>query len=45
VPADALAAYRELGERIVLVTDFPNVPYSYARQIQSLLEWASAMIG
>jgi hypothetical protein len=39
VPPDVLAAYRDLGDRIVLGTDFPSIPYSYARQIQSLLEW------
>ncbi|MDQ1722860.1 MAG: uncharacterized protein QOI26_2594 [Pseudonocardiales bacterium] len=39
VPPDVLAGYRDLGDRIVLGSDFPNIPYSYARQIQSLLEW------
>ncbi len=39
VPPDVLAAYRDLAHRIVLGVDFPNIPYSYARQIQSLLEW------
>jgi predicted TIM-barrel fold metal-dependent hydrolase len=39
VPAEVLAAYRDLGDRIVLGSDFPNIPYSYARQVQSLIEW------
>jgi predicted TIM-barrel fold metal-dependent hydrolase len=39
VPAEVLAGYRDLPERIVLGSDFPNIPYSYARQVQSLLEW------
>jgi hypothetical protein len=39
VPPDVLAAYRDLGDRIVLGADFPNIPYSYARQIQSLVDW------
>ena len=39
VPAQVLAGYRELADRIVLGTDFPNIPYCYGRQIQSLLEW------
>jgi predicted TIM-barrel fold metal-dependent hydrolase len=39
VPAEVLAGYRDLADRIVLGTDFPNIPYTYAQQIQSLLEW------
>ncbi|UQX89513.1 amidohydrolase [Jatrophihabitans telluris] len=39
VPADVIARYRELPHKLVLGTDFPNIPYSYAQQIQSLLEW------
>ncbi|HST49874.1 amidohydrolase family protein [Jatrophihabitans sp.] len=39
VPAEVLAGYRDLGDRIVLGSDFPNIPYRYARQVQSLLEW------
>jgi predicted TIM-barrel fold metal-dependent hydrolase len=39
VPPDVLAAYRDLGDRMVLGSDFPNIPYSYATQIESLLEW------
>jgi hypothetical protein len=39
VPPEVLAGYRDLGERIVLGSDFPNIPYRYARQVQSLLEW------
>ena len=34
-----LAGYRDLGDRIVLGSDFPNIPYSYAHQIQSLIDW------
>ena len=39
LPAEVLDAYRDLGEKIVLGTDFPNIPYSYATQIQSLVDW------
>lgn len=39
VPAEVLAGYRGLGDRIVLGSDFPNIPYCYARQVQSLIEW------
>jgi len=39
VPPDTLARYRDAGDRIVLGSDFPNIPYRYAEQIQSLLDW------
>ena len=39
IPAEVLAGYRELADRIVLGSDFPNIPYSYAHQIQSLIDW------
>ncbi|MEO9237389.1 MAG: amidohydrolase, partial [Jatrophihabitantaceae bacterium] len=39
VPAEVLASYRDLGHKIVLGSDFPNIPYSYAEQIQSLQGW------
>ena len=39
IPPEVLAGYRDLGDRIVLGSDFPNIPYSYATQIQALLDW------
>jgi uncharacterized protein len=39
VPAEVLAAYRDAGDRMVLGSDFPNIPYAYAEQIQSLVDW------
>ncbi|MGI8667536.1 MAG: amidohydrolase family protein [Jatrophihabitans sp.] len=39
VPAGVLARYRDAGDKIVLGSDFPNIPYPYASQIQSLLDW------
>jgi hypothetical protein len=39
IPADTLRGYRDLADRIVLGSDFPNIPYSYAHQIQSLIDW------
>ena len=39
VAPDTLARYRDVGDRIVLGSDFPNIPYHYAEQIQSLLDW------
>ncbi|HJQ02940.1 MAG TPA: amidohydrolase family protein [Jatrophihabitans sp.] len=39
IPADTLRAYRDLGHKIMLGSDFPNIPYCYAHQIQSLIDW------
>jgi len=39
IPTEVLRAYRDLADRIVLGSDFPNIPYSYAHQIQSLIDW------
>jgi predicted TIM-barrel fold metal-dependent hydrolase len=39
IPPDVLAGYRDLGDKMVLGSDFPNIPYDYATQIQSLLDW------
>lgn len=39
VPDGVRARYRDAGGRIVLGSDFPNIPYSYAHQIQSLIGW------
>jgi uncharacterized protein len=37
-PPDALPLLKDLGERgkVILGSDFPNIPYPYARQIESL---------
>jgi hypothetical protein len=35
-PADLLPRLADLGERIVLGTDYPNIPYPYAHQIFAL---------
>jgi predicted TIM-barrel fold metal-dependent hydrolase len=39
IPPEVLAAYRDLGDKIVLGSDFPNIPYTYATQIRALLQW------
>jgi predicted TIM-barrel fold metal-dependent hydrolase len=39
VPAEVRAAYADLGERIVLGSDFPNIPYPYAEQLDALQRW------
>lgn len=35
-PRDLLPRLADLGDRIVLGTDFPNIPYPYAHQLESL---------
>ncbi|HZI96914.1 MAG TPA: amidohydrolase family protein [Actinomycetales bacterium] len=35
-PRDLLPRLADLGDRIVLGTDFPNIPYPYAHQLDSL---------
>ncbi|GAC1324085.1 MAG: amidohydrolase family protein [Mycobacteriales bacterium] len=35
-PAELLAEVADLGERIVLGSDFPNIPYPYAHQLDAL---------
>lgn len=39
VPDDVLSRWGRLGSRIVLGTDFPNVPYPYAHQLEALVRW------
>lgn len=39
IPAEVLAGYRDAGDKIVLGSDFPNIPYRYASQLQALLDW------
>ena len=36
VPADVVAQFGELADRIVLGSDFPNIPYPYAEQLDAL---------
>lgn len=48
-PRDALPRLADLGDRILLGTDFPNIPYSYAHALQGLertglgTEWLRAV--
>ncbi|WP_019360010.1 amidohydrolase family protein [Streptomyces sp. AA1529] len=37
-PRDALPRLADLGERVLLGTDFPNIPYPYADALESLEE-------
>ncbi len=36
MPADYPRRLRDLGDRVVLGSDFPNIPYCYAHQIEAL---------
>jgi predicted TIM-barrel fold metal-dependent hydrolase len=36
LPAEVNARYADLGDRIVLGSDFPNIPYPYATQLEAL---------
>jgi hypothetical protein len=36
VPPDVIAELGELGDRVVLGSDFPNIPYPYAEQLAAL---------
>jgi uncharacterized protein len=36
LPAGAVARLADLGDRVVLGTDFPNIPYPYATQLAAL---------
>ena len=36
VPPDVIAELADLGDRVVLGSDFPNIPYQYAEQLAAL---------
>ncbi|ADU49531.1 amidohydrolase family protein [Intrasporangium calvum] len=38
-PREALDQVRDLGHKVVLGTDFPNIPYPYAHQLEVLARW------
>lgn len=42
LPDDWPARIADHGDRIVLGTDFPNIPYSYADQLAAIAGWAAA---
>jgi hypothetical protein len=39
LPWSLLPRLRDLGDRVVLGSDFPNIPYPYAEQIAALASW------
>ena len=42
LPGDWVSRLVPLADRIVLGTDFPNIPYSYATQLRAIASWAAA---
>ena len=42
LPADWPARLVDVAERVVLGTDFPNIPYAYAEQVTAIAGWAAA---
>jgi hypothetical protein len=42
LPPDWPARIADAADRIVLGTDFPNIPYAYAEQLAAIAGWASA---
>jgi predicted TIM-barrel fold metal-dependent hydrolase len=42
LPADWAAKLADIEGRVALGTDFPNIPYSYATQLQAIAGWAAA---
>ena len=42
LPTDWAARLADVGDRVVLGTDFPNIPYEYAAQLRAVAGWAAA---
>jgi predicted TIM-barrel fold metal-dependent hydrolase len=42
LPADWTARLADVADRVALGTDFPNIPYDYAVQIEAIGSWAAA---
>jgi predicted TIM-barrel fold metal-dependent hydrolase len=42
LPSDWAARIADVPDRIVLGTDFPNIPYSYAEQVKAIAGWAAS---
>jgi hypothetical protein len=41
VPEDWAARLAEVADRIVLGTDFPQIPYRYVEQLRAIHSWAA----
>ncbi|HEY4419016.1 MAG TPA: amidohydrolase family protein [Pseudonocardia sp.] len=42
LPSDWPARLSEVTDRVVFGSDFPNIPYAYAEQVQAVAGWAAA---
>jgi predicted TIM-barrel fold metal-dependent hydrolase len=42
LPDDWAARLVDVADRVVLGTDFPNIPYAYAEQVKAIVGWAAA---
>jgi predicted TIM-barrel fold metal-dependent hydrolase len=42
LPDDWSARLVDVADRVVLGTDFPNIPYAYAEQVTAIVGWAAA---
>ena len=42
LPPDWAARLADVADRVALGTDFPNIPYDYAVQIEAIASWAAA---
>ena len=42
LPPDWPARLADVADRVVLGTDFPNIPYPYAEQLRAIAGWAAA---
>lgn len=42
LPPDWSSRLAELGDRVVVGSDFPNIPYPYAEQVAAIAGWAAA---
>jgi hypothetical protein len=42
LPPDWSARLADIADRVVLGTDFPNIPYDYASQLRAVAGWAGA---
>jgi predicted TIM-barrel fold metal-dependent hydrolase len=42
LPHDWPARLADVGDRVVLGTDYPNIPYPYAEQLAAIAGWAAA---
>jgi predicted TIM-barrel fold metal-dependent hydrolase len=42
LPPDWPAQLADVADRVVLGTDFPNIPYDYATQLRAIAGWAAA---